>query len=174
MVKRTALLLLCVMLLLSGCNSYTAYKDYYTDVESYSEIWELAGFYRGSEEKSPLFPQTIDGLDVIDFSCRYDEQLPLGEGVQLLLSVRYEDEAAFDNELDRIASLTDSCDETFGKSAFDAYALRLGEELASEYCLVDVKNQTVHYVYLKNLPLTEIEFDYSFVPDGYSGYGDIC
>ena len=156
--------------LLCGCHSYTAYKDYYTDTADYPEIWTLSGFYRGQEERSPIFPDRLNDLTVISFFCRYDQQLPLGEGVQLLLEIQYPDKQAFTAEVDRITALTVPCPDAFG--GLEAHALRLGVDLTSEYCLINRAEQTIYYVYLKNIPKEQVEFDQRYIPRGYSGYGE--
>ena len=156
---------------LVGCHSYSAYKDYYTDPADYSQIWSLSGFYRGDEEISPLFPHRIDTLNVTTFFCRYDQQLPLGEGVQLLLEIQYSDPYAFAQEVDRLTALTFPCPDAFDD--LEGCALQLGENLASEYCLIDRKQQTISYVYLNNIPREQVEFDHRYIPKGYSGYGEM-
>lgn len=174
MIKKiiTILLLLGIVVFTGGCNSYTAYKDYYTNPNDYSKIWTLAGFYWGYEEISPLFPKQLDNLEVADFMCRYDQQLPLGEGVQLLLSIAYEDPTSFEREVDRIASLTTDRNDSFNDSLLDAYAVRICEELVSEYALVDSSNQMIYYIYLRNIPVNEIEINHELLPHGYTGYGE--
>lgn len=159
-----------VFVLLCGCHSYTAYKDYYTDPAEYSQIWELSGFYRGEEERSPIFPERLDALNVITFFCRYDQQLPLGEGIQLLLEIQYPDARAFAAEVDRLTALTVPCSDAFDD--LEAYALRLGENLTSEFCLINKAEQTIGYVYLYNLPREQVEIDQRYIPRGYSGYGE--
>lgn len=159
------------ILLLAGCHSYHAYQDYYTDPADYPQIWNLSGFYRGDTEISPLFPQTLDLLEVTAFFCRYDQQLPLGEGVQLLLEIQYPDEQAFAAEVDRLTALTFPCPDAFG--GLEAHALRLGEALTSEFCLIHRAEQTVSYVYLKNIPREQVEIDQRYIPQGYSGYGEM-
>ena len=172
--KRIIVLFLLAAMVLSllGC-SYSAYKHTYTDIQEYARMWELSGFRHEYDGTSPLFPDDPAELEVLDFFCRHDEQLPLGEGIQLLLHIRYEDGEAFNAEVERIASLTYNCNNAFAESGLSAYAMRLGKKQSSEYALVDRDKQTVYYIYLQNLPLEEIELDRKLVPDNYSGYGDI-
>lgn len=172
---KKAVVFLWVFLLIfsAGCNSYSAYKDYYSDPKDYLQVWQRSGFYNAAESSSPLFPKDIDHLDVVDFMCRYDEQLPIGEGVQLYLKIQYKDQQSFDDEVDRIASVANVCNDAFDETNFDAYVMRLCEELVSEYALVDDNEQTVSYLYLKNIPKSEIEIDHTLLPKGYSGYGEL-
>lgn len=172
--KKRFFLPLCLTLAIffGGCFSYTAYKDYY-GVDDYSRIWTRTGFSYVVGEPTPLFPSSLEGLEVTDFHCRYDQQLPLGEGTQLLLQVHYSDSEVFLEELDRISSLTYDCTDLFEGTGFSAYAIRLGVESTSEYALVEEENQTINYVYLQWLPLEEIELDEKYIPKGYSGNGEI-
>ena len=175
MLKKTllAFLLSCVIIFAVGCNSYSAYKDYYSNVEEYLEIWTLSGFYYGETEMSPLFPSQINELDVEDFFCRYDQQFLLGEGVQLFLKVQYSDKPSFEDEVHRITSLTYSCKNEFNATECEVYALRLGDDLTSEYCFINTITRSVCYVYLKNIPKSEIEIDHKFVPKNYTEYGKV-
>lgn len=156
----------------TGC-SYVAYQDYYTNTDDYTEIWYLTGFRHGEEGISPFFPQSIDNLNVKTFSCRYDQQLPLGEGVQLFLEVQYADDILFNEEIERIETMSFECDQFFEESQLSAYATHLGENDSSEYALIDKEQRIIYYIYLKDLPKDEIEFDMRYVPDGYMEYGEV-
>lgn len=165
-------LMLALLFAFTGC-SYAANKDYYSDVDDYKEIWSLTGFNHGYDGVSLFFPESLENLDVKKFHCRYDEQLPLGEGVQILLEIQYSDEALFDAEIEKISSMATECKESFGQLELSAYATRLGADLSSEYALIDEEQQIIYYVYLQNVPKEEIEFDHELIPVGYTGYGEI-
>lgn len=171
----TMMVLAISMLLIFSACSYSAHKEYYSNVDNYAEIWDLTGFHHGYEDGfSRFFPETLEGFAVKDFYCRYDQQLPLGEGVQVFLKIQFSDEDMFQAELDRMKALSSRCDEYFEESNLDAYATRLGEDFLSEYALVDNEQLVVHYIFLQNLPKNEIEFDHQFLPIGYTGYGEIA
>ncbi len=161
------LTLLCV-LLLSGCG-YVAHKEYYNNSTDYDEIWELAGFYEDNE-KSELFPETIEGLDIKEFFCRYDEVLPLGEGVQLHIKIQYSGES-FQNEVERIALCSKEDKENFTHKNVSAYCVRLGEEGSWEYALADSENSIISYIYIRSLPQSEIEINKTLLPENYVDYG---
>lgn len=167
------LLAACLLAALVGCNSYHAYKDTYTDPESYPKLWSLAGFYRGEGDRSALFPQSLHGRDVAQFFCRYDQQIPLGEGVQLLIKINYEDPTLFEDEVARIASLATLRNDAFSDSSSEVYAVRICEDLASEYAFVDSSSQVIKYIYLRNIPKDEIEIDHELLPTDYVGYGEL-
>ena len=121
--KFIAIILSLTLLLFSGC-SYVAYKDYYSNIDDYYEIWELPGFNHGYSGVSPLFPENLENLDVKDFYCRYDQQLPLGEGIQVFLKIQFYDNNLFEDELSRIKKTSSECGEYFDKSDFESYAIR--------------------------------------------------
>jgi len=165
-------LVLYILVVFTGC-SYIAYKDYYSNIDEYAKIWELTGFHHGYEGASPLFPKSIANLDAKQFLCRYDQQLPLGEGIQVFLEIQYTDEGVFNTELEKISSLSFDCRDSFMGTSFAAYATRLGSNFSSEYALIDEDKQVIYYIYLQNIPKSEIEFDHQFLPAGYTGFGEI-
>lgn len=167
-----AIMLSLTMILLSGC-SYVAYKDYYSSIDDYYEIWELPGFRHDYSGVSPIFPENIENFDVQDFYCRYDQQLPLGEGVQVFLKIQFDDSNVFEDELKRIKQLSLECSEYFDRSDFESYAICLGENYSSEYALVGKDDLLIYYISLYNIPKEQIEFDHQFLPINYEGYGEI-
>ena len=156
----------------SGC-SYKAYKDYFTEVNSYSGIWDLPGMRGGKNNGDSIFPQDISSLNVETFFCRYDEQLPIGEGIQILVQIRYDDIESFRRETQRLQSLYADCDAYFDVDGYDFIASSLSGADFLEYAAIHENEQTVLYVYLQDLPYDEIEFDEKFIPNGYTGYGEI-
>lgn len=165
--------ILCLLILIfcfSGC-SYNAYKDYYY-IENYSELWDLEGLQLINGENQTLFPKETENLNIKNFYCRYDQQIPLGEGVQIFLEVCY-NESDFSIEKDRIISITKECDDYFINSNLNAYSLYLGEDNSSQYVLIDYNTNTIYYIHLQDLPKEEIEIDEKFLPDNYIGYGEI-
>lgn len=175
MCKRIATILLMLgslTIFLFGC-TYVAYQDEFTQLVDYPNIWELSGFHHGYTEDTMFFPKEITYLEVEDFYCRYDQQLPLGEGIQVFLRVAYETEDTFEAEMERLSSMAFACDEYFKETGFAAYATRLGTEGVSEYVLVDAENRVLCYIYLQSLPKSEVMFDQSLLPEGYTGYGEI-
>ena len=167
------LIILFVVFLISGCR-YPAYIDYYSDIEDYEEIWDLTGFRHGYDEGEMFFPASLENYDVIDYLCRYDQQLPLGEGIQVYLEIQYPDETSLNAEIDRFSALSERCDEFFDKTGYEAYATRLGDEIgSSEYALIDRDNKKIYYIYLQTLPMDEIEFSHTLLPDGYEDWGPV-
>lgn len=168
MKKGIILVVFLLVILLSGCSYFTA-KTYYREVNNYDEIWELTGFHHGYDSKSPLFPDEITNLNVEDFYCRYDERLPLGEGVQIFLKVVY-NEDAFLAEQERIAGISTEDKKNFSAVNFMAYDLKMGDQGCWEYALLDNNQKAVYYIFLYNLAKNEIEFDKSLIPQNYIDY----
>ncbi len=156
-------LLLSIMLLLSGC-SYVAYKDYFSSADSYDDIWQLSGFSQEYCESTPLFPNNINELNVNDLFCRYDQQILLGEGFQILLEVQYDDNNLYNSELSRISELAFECNEYFDNEKYNAFATQLDANLYYEYVLIDRKESKLYYIYLQNIPKEEIEINNEFLP----------
>lgn len=172
MFKKNAVVIYVAIIILSfsGC-SYIAYKDYYTK-EDYSSIWELEGFRHDTEGISPLFPESIEDLDVQEFFCRYDQQLPLGEGIQVLLKIHCDIDLIVSEE-DRISSIAKESNDKFNNPDFKAYSTQICNEGISEYVLINNEYQTIYYIYLQDIPKKEIEFDHELLPKEYNGYGEI-
>ena len=167
--KKTIILLLVLILsTFSGCR-YIAYKDYYNDISDYNDIWDLTGFWHGYETQSPLFPESVENLDVKTFFCRYDQQLPLGEGVQLHIEIGY-DETALEDEIQRISNLASLNEKNFNSEKFTAYDIRLGKDSCWEYALIDSNDKTIHYIFLHHLPKKAIELEHDLIPDNYVDY----
>ena len=163
--KITAIILAAIIILsFSGC-SYIAYKNYYTK-EDYLNIWELEGVRYDAEGISPLFPESIENSDVQEFLCRHDQQLPLGEGIQILLKIRYDTDLLL-SEKERISSMTEDCTDSFGNPDFMACSTQICNEGVSEYVLINNEDQTIYYIYLQDIPKKEIEFDSELLPKEY-------
>lgn len=164
-------LLAAVSCMLFSC-AYSAYKEYYYQ-EDYQSIWELSGVQFASQRDTapPLFPETIDELQVKDFLCRYDQQLPLGEGIQVCITIEYQDGEAFNAEIERIAMLAFDGEDSFGDSGVTAYVYNLGAGFYYEYALVDEDTHEIKYIYIESLPEDELEIDKKYLPDNYKDYG---
>ena len=165
--------MICLTINLSACS----YKTYFSE-ENYSEVWECSGFnpirYNLYEE-SKLFPESIDGINVEEFYAKYDEQIPSGEGFQILLSIKYDDKSEFDKEVERIALNSIECSEQFENLDFDffAYATILGWEDSMEYSIINNDDQIVHYIYVQCTEKQEIEFEQDLLPTNYSELDDM-
>ncbi len=143
--------IICLAVLCSGCQ-YTAYIDYYSDIDKYEEIWDLSGFRHGYDDEM-FFPANLDNYDIIDYYCRYDQQFPLGEGIQVYLEIQYPDENSIKSEIDRFSVFATKCDDFFEESGFEAYATRLGEDDLNtyEYALVDYQNMRIYFIFFTKL-----------------------
>ena len=161
------MIVISTMFMLTGC--YMAFKDYYYK-EDYKEIWELSGFRHGYDGVSPFFPESIDDLKVNKFLCRYDQQIPLGEGVQLFMEIQYTDKMVFDKEYEKIKSMANECDDFSKEIDLSAYVVRLVEEYCTEYALIDEEQQVINYIFIYGIDKDQIMFDHRFVPIRYDEY----
>lgn len=120
---------------------------------------------------SPVFPASVKGLDVDTFYARIDNtSFSDKREYQIYLCVSYSDEE-FAEECARIEKLTTIVDSPY----FDlpAAVTILGWEQCSEYALIDAENSTVHYVYIQSIQKDDVVFSHDYLPNDYSGYGNI-
>ena len=173
MIKRIILTVLTVLLVSSlvSCGYAVADTDYYTE-KDYDRIWELPGVSVSVDGGKSVFPESIDNLEIKDFFCRYDQQLPLGEGVQVFLRIKCDDEL-FESEIQRLQDLGQTdFDDLFEESGCTAFVNSLGEEYSYyEYALIDETEREIIYVYLESLPKDEIEMNFKYLPSNYQDYG---
>lgn len=161
-----------LLIVCSGC-SYSAYKEYYTDTSKYAEIWNLAGIKSNVESGESIFPSNINGLNVEEYFCRYDEQLPLGEGIQILLKVKYISETTFLDEKKRVQAISYDCNAYFSTNEYSFYATHFAESGFFEYVAICQEDKIIYYLYIQDLPCEELEIDDTFIPDGYMDYGEL-
>ena len=166
--KRTLIVFLTLIIALSftSCGYMAVSTAYYNETKDYDSVWELAGV---EKSESSVFPESVKGLETEEFFCRYDEQLPLGEGVQIFLRVKYDD-TNYENEINRLKEIASSeYDDFFEYSSFVSC---FGEEYSFyEYALSDGEQKEIVYVYINGLPKSEIEIDGKYLPSNYEDYG---
>jgi len=180
---RFLLSLLTVVLMLTffgGCN----YEEIFTDLNTYPDIFQLAGravaseMYRQMDDgtryndfASLLFPDTITGLNVVDYYCIYD----YSERFEIFLSVQYTPKDYAD-ETDRLSAVKHNGEILYTTEHFSypAYATALGyNNDCSEYALLDEEQCCIYYVYLQGLRLRDVRMPAEYLPYGYSGYGRV-
>ncbi|MBE6713884.1 MAG: hypothetical protein E7521_09365 [Ruminococcaceae bacterium] len=164
-----------LLLLIKFCSYPAVSKDYYNDPDDYEDIWELEGVLELSKLADngylAMFPTDVSRLEIKDYLCRHDQCLPLGEGFQLFIKVKYEDRKEFLEEKERLAALDAYGKKTSTKTKLTLYMAQDGFRSCYEYTLIDEKEQTVIYIYLTGLPKKQIEFDHKYLPDNYKDYG---
>lgn len=161
---------ICVLFILFfflNCCSCSVSTRYFYDIDDYDEIWELSGYGVKEDGALPIFPSTIKNLNVIDFFCRYDELIPLGEEIQIYLQIKYENYNEFKVEKERIESIAFVCTDRFDNSKFIPYCVKMGNDYTLEYALVNENESEIYYIYINNLSRNEIEFDSKFLPLDY-------
>lgn len=171
--RRNGLIVFLILLLTLCAGCYPAYKSYFTDTSKYGDIWKLAGFQTNAVSGESIFPRDISGLDVEEFFCRYDEQLPLGEGIQILLKVRFDSETDFLAEADRVQAMSKDCGGYFRNKEYSFYATHFAESGFFEYAAIPPEDRSISYIYIQYLPRGELEIEDAFIPAGYTDYGEI-
>ena len=188
--KKVFLFVLYVMLVLSLCSCSTSihefqgsgeYEDSFFKSFSYHDHRTLKSVQQGDGtetvliEPTEIVPQNFEESDIVNYYNRYEELLPLGESVQTLLSVRYTKEN-FHKELGLISKVKADKSVVYDTTSFSypAYVAVLGWENCSEYVLIDEVNLTLHYVYLQSVQQEELRIDSQYLPEYYSGYGDVA
>lgn len=172
------IVLISFMEIFVGCK-YSAVIEYYNDPKQYADIWDLSGVRDAQEEKNTIFPKNINDLEVVTFFCRYDQQHPLGEGIQILLEIKYFDAEEFQREVDTLSQQCFCVDDYF-TDLNKVFAIRFGEDDGIEgendgieYAAINENEQVISYVYLDDLPKEQIEIDSKFIPNGYYGYSTV-
>ncbi len=166
-------LLICIgCLLLNSCYPVAAKK--YFDISEYKEIWELSGFksYHKYNGTSTFFPSEPSALDVTKFTGRYDEQLPLGEGVEIYIEIQYDD-SSYDAETKRLSAMSKDSSGSFNLENAKVYSTRMGDGEYSgvyEYAVTNDAEKKIVYIYLMHIPQKEIDFDDKYLPAGYKVY----
>lgn len=163
--------LLGCIVLFSSCK-YSAITKYYNDPQQYVDVWELSGVRDSQEEKNTIFPKNLNDLNTVTFFCRYDQQYPLGEGVQILLEIKYFSDELFQKEFDKLSQQC-FCVEDYFIDADKVFAVRFGEDDAIEYAMINEAEQLIAYVYIQSLPKDQIELDSKFIPTGYYDYSKV-
>ena len=162
-------IVLFICLMLSSC-SYPAHKKYYI-IDNYANIWDLAGLNYALEDNITFFPQNPTKQVVVDFLCRYDQQLPLGEGIQIFLVVKYDDVLEFNRETERLSKMAYNATELFD-TEYMVMATRILVDDAYEYAFIDSNEMNIKYIYIENLPKEEIEFEHIYLPKEYYRYSE--
>ena len=168
--------ILCLVVSFFGCKMTS---DYYKELSDYEDIWYLEGMRIDYLDHSPIFPASIESLEVQDFFCRHDIMFPVGEEIQIYLEVKY-DTQDFSKEVERIKEAGTLCSEWFDRNLnLTAYCVELGKDINIddweadyEYALVDESLQTVYYIYMIYLDEHEIEFPKEFLPTNFTGYSE--
>lgn len=160
------------LLLVICCNLCACTYEYqsFDKKSEYHEIWTInfteaqnCGCY-GDETVSLLFPAEIEDLDVEKYYGEY-RQAAFDDEYQIFLTVHYDSEVEFSEELSRIEELTEMKETKY----FDlpAAVTIFGWNHCYEYALIDTEKQTVHYVYLEYMNSEDIAFKSKYLPEGF-------
>ncbi|MDD6095825.1 MAG: hypothetical protein PUC29_08795 [Clostridia bacterium] len=172
--KKTCLIacILTLCLLVTSCG-YTIVDT--SKIEDYATTFDRA--FQDTELDQPaimkISTSPSDG-EIVQYYAKCIDELPLGERVQILLSVKYNSEA-FEKETERISAISQANPVLYDTEHFQypAYVSSIGYLNACEYVLVDSDNSTLHYVVLQSVLAEDIVFDASYLPSGYTDYGEV-
>ena len=166
----SVLLVLCALVCLASCK-----ESKYYDNTKYEEVWNLSGIRSEYGETRngeyfrtvpPIYPSTLDGLNVTDYLCRYDIITPLGEDMQLFFKVKYNNSEELLEEKTRLAAGYENVTDKFDIAVSEVFADKMGEYVWS-YAVINEENNEIAYVYIQYAKKGDIEFDHSFLPKDY-------
>ena len=171
---RKGLILIVVLsfiILLCSCSGIYEEKVI-NDPSKYQSIWTLPE-RRVDDETSLLFPDSIEGKQVIDFYCKHTTYSLVGTGWQVELRIKYEDES-FIKEVERLKNMCEVSVICGESDYFDApaYASVWNWNDCFEYAVVNEEDKTVGYVYLQLINKDDLEIDSDLVPDKYDEISD--
>lgn len=153
---------------LCSCNRIMSITET-SKLSDYDDIFYLLeNSYRHIVGEELLFPERIKDLDVIGFTSRELTYLPLGDGREIQLYVKYNN-VDFEKETDRLAELTKGSP-VHGKSEYfslPAYASLWNVDGCFEYAVINTNERTVRYVYLHQLDARDFSIPSDYIPKGY-------
>lgn len=153
---------------LCSCNRIMSITET-SKLSDYDDIFYLLeNSYRHVVGEELLFPERIEDLDVIGFTSRELTYLPLGDGREIQLYVKYNN-VDFEKETNRIAELTKGSP-VHGKSEYfslPTYASLWNVDGCFEYAVINTNERTVRYVYLHQLDARDFSIPSDYIPKGY-------
>ncbi|MBQ7670826.1 MAG: hypothetical protein IJS45_08925 [Clostridia bacterium] len=122
-----------------------------------------------------MLPKLSGDSEIVSYFAKCVEELPLGESVQILVSVKYETDADYNSEKQRISGIKSGnlvliSDELFDKTSILSTASLMD---ICEYVICYDDDQILTYVYLQSVKEEDILFDHKYLPKGYYDYGKI-
>lgn len=143
-------------------------KKTLTDISAYNTMWTDYERYNG-EDKSILFPESIDKQDVDDYLFVYNKHILFPEW-QVEVVIKY-DEKEFVDEVERIKAVC-RCSPIFSKTDYfgnRAYASVWNYEDCFEYAIVDKENMKIAYIYLESTGYDDkkLKIDEKYVPKDF-------
>ncbi len=142
----------------------------------YKYVLELSGLDLSISDvyiplsQSALFPRNLDNKTVSNFYCEYYEYLPIGEGCQFLLEIKY-DEKEYKTEKDRISKIANSkiqFDET--NFSLPAYVTVYGFSDIYEYALINADEKSIAYIYIQSVKKKDLTLESKYLPKDFKDY----
>jgi|GEM_PF-2446701 len=125
--------------------------------------------------ETELLPSISQKSKIVSYYVKCVEELPVGESVQILVSVRFHNSDSYKAEFDRLSNIKKSKRVLLNNDLFDVTAIISSASLLNvcEYVICSDDDLTLTYVYLQSVKEDSIIFDDKYLPKGYCDYGKI-
>ena len=122
-----------------------------------------------------ILPKSTDNSEIVSYYAKCVAELPLGESVQIFVSIKYETEADYNSEKQRISGIKSENQVLINNDLFDDTAVISTASIYSvcEYVICYDSDLTLTYVYLQSVKEEDVVFDHKYLPKRYYDYGKI-
>ena len=122
-----------------------------------------------------MLPRLTDNSKIISYCAKCVEELPVGESVQILVSIKYDSESDYNSEKQRISDIEAEEHVLIDNELFDRDAIVSSASLMDvcEYVICYDAELTLNYVYLQSVKEEDVVFDKEYLPRGYFDYSKI-
>ncbi len=128
-----------------------------------------------SPDYPEMLPQVSENAKVVSFFAKCVQELPVGNSVQILVSVQFERNAEYLSEKDRISNIVKENKVLITNDLFPDTAIVSSASIMSvcEYVVCEDEQLTLTYVFLQSVKTDDVEFDHKYLPKGYLDYSKI-
>ena len=168
------LIAIAVFFLFLGCSFlFSCATTERIELHDIAELDRIYEFNSSHTWDYAIFPEEVKPETVEDFHAYYTYEI-LKPTVEIFLAVQY-DENTFSAEVERIQSIKGYLPIKQNASAFSlpSYVTTLGCSESSAYVLLDNDTYKIYYVYLQFIRADDIQMDAHFLPENYTGYGNV-
>lgn len=163
--SKTKIIVLVVMLALTAVLFFGSSESKTTaDEKDYGQFSEM----NRRKGQLKVFPQPIPDGAVCE-KYYYSSLVPpiLTAKYQVYLKLKFSDEAAYGQEIQRIGKISKAIKEDNENFARKAYVAMLNKDSTYEYALCNDEENVIEYVYLQSVSQSSVEFDTSCLPKNY-------
>lgn len=139
-------------------------------------LWYCEKFGFDESYIQSIAPPCVDNLNVTAFHLSVEESFVGSSSTELLLSVKYEQDA-FEKETQRLSEINVDRAVLYDEENFSmpAYVFALGHNQTSQYVLVDAEKLTLHYIHVQLIRKDELKaVTKEYLPKGYTDLGDVA